>query len=191
MFEFANDNGIEPEITKQMMEFAGYRPKKVYIEALGAFTVYLDRNKQNLIKFRTKKERELLAFLLDAGNQGATKEQIYNAIWWESDSNNIKNLIAVNLRHLKNDLECAGIGESVVCKGNRYFICRNEIECDCDLFEKAYEGFKLHNTREQAKKLLSLYKGEYLADFEALWAAAKRIKYQEIYEEAAKYHTSL
>ena len=83
------------------MEFAGYKPKKAYIETLGAFTVYQDKDKQKLLKFRTKKERELLAFLLDVGDQGATKEQIYNAIWWESDSKNIKNLIAVNLRHLK------------------------------------------------------------------------------------------
>jgi len=128
-----------------------------------------------------------LAFLLDAGNQGATKEQINNAVWWESDSKNIKNLIAVNLRHLKNDLESAGIGESVICRDNRYFISRDEIECDNDLFEKVYEEFKIHNTGEQAKKLLSLYKGEYLADFEALWAAAKRIRYHEMYEEAVKY----
>ncbi len=187
VLEFAYDNGIEPEITRQLMEFAGYRPKKVYIETLGAFTVYQGRNKQNLLKFRTKKERELLAFLLDAGDRGATKGQIYNAIWWESDSNNIKNLIAVNLRHLKNDLDCAGIEESVICRENRYFICRDEIACDTDLFERTYEEFKLHNTKEQAKKLLSLHKGEYLSDFEAFWAIEKRIRYREIYEEAAKY----
>jgi LuxR family maltose regulon positive regulatory protein len=184
VLEFAYDNGIEPEITRQLMKFAGYKTKKAYIETLGAFTVYQDRGRQKLLKFRTKKERELLAFLLDAGDQGATKEQIYNAIWWESDSSNIKNLIAVNLRHLKNDLECAGIEESVICRENRYFICRNEIECDSDLFEREFEEFKQNNNKEQAKKLLSLYKGEYLADFEALWAAAKRIRYREIYEEA-------
>ncbi len=187
VLEFAYDNGIEPEITRQMMEFAGYQPKKAYIETLGAFTVYQDRDRQKLIKFRTKKERELLAFLLDAGDQGATKEQIYNAIWWESDSKNIRNLIAVNLRHLKNDLECVGLGESVICRENRYFICRDEIACDIDLFERIYEEFKLHNTKVQAKNLLSLYKGEYLSDFEALWATAKRIRYNEIYEEAEKY----
>jgi len=121
---------------------------------------------------------------LDAGNRGATKEQIYNAIWRDSDSKNIKNLIAVNLKHLKDDLECAGIRESVICRENRYFICWDEIECDSDLFEKIYEQFKLNNTKEQAKKLLSLYKGEYLSNFEALWAVAKRIRYHEIYEEA-------
>ena len=187
VLEFAYDNGIEPEFTKQMMDFAGYRSKKAYIETLGAFTVYQDKDKQKLLKFRTKKERELLAFLLDAGDRGVTKEQIYYAIWQESESNNIKNLIAVNLRHLKNDFECAGIVESVVCRDNRYFICRDEIVCDIDLFEKISEEFRLYNNKEQARILLSLYKGEYLADFEALWATAKRIRYHEIYEEAAKY----
>jgi LuxR family maltose regulon positive regulatory protein len=187
VLEFAYDNGIEPEFTKQMMEFAGYRPKKVYIETLGAFTVYLDRDRRKLLKFRTKKERELLAFLLDAGDQGATKEQIRNAIWRESDSKNIKNLIAVNMRHLKNDLECAGIEKSIICRENRYFICRDEISLDADLFARTYEEFKLHNSKEQAKKLLSLYRGEYLSDFEALWAIVKRVKYHEIYEVAKKY----
>ncbi len=187
VLEYACGNGIEPEITRQLMEFVGYRPKKAYVDTLGAFTVYRDKNKQNLLKFRTKKERELLAFLLDAGDQGATKEQICNAIWLESESNNIKNLIAVNLRHIKNDLEYAGIMESVIYRENRYFICRDEIACDSDLFERIYEEFKLHNTKEQAKKLLSLYKGEYLSDFEALWAVAKRVRYHEIYEEAKKY----
>lgn len=187
VLEFAYNQGIELEFTKQMIEFVGYRPEKAYIEALGAFTVYQDKDKQKLIKFRTKKERELLAFLLDIGDQGATKEQIYNAIWWDSESSNVKNLIAVNLRHMKNDLECAGITESVVCRENRYFICRDEIECDFDVFERIYEEFKLHKSKARAKELLSLYKGEYLSDFEALWSAAKRIRYQEIYEEASNF----
>lgn len=77
-----------------------------------------------------------MALLLDAGDRGATKDQIYNAIWWESDSKNFKNLIAVNLGHLKNDLECAGISETIVFRENRYFIRRDEILCDRDLFEK-------------------------------------------------------
>ncbi|MFA7637582.1 MAG: hypothetical protein WCX81_07445, partial [Monoglobales bacterium] len=67
------------------------------------------------------------------------------------------------------------------------FLCRDEIECDSDLFERAYEEFKNHNTKEQAKKIISLYKGEYLSDSEALWAAAKRIRYREIYEEAERF----
>jgi len=76
---------------------------------------------------------------------------------------------------------------SIVCHENRYFIPRDEIECDSDLFERTYEEFKLHNTREQAEQLLALYRGEYLSDFEALWASAERIRYRQIYEEAKSY----
>lgn len=187
VLEFAYRNRIEPEFTAQMMVFAGYRIRKIYVETLGAFTAYQDRERKNTIKFRSKKERELLAFLLDAGEKGATKEQIQTAIWWDSESRNIKNLIAVNLKHIKNDLKSAGITKSVVCRGNRYFICRDHIECDFDLFEKLYKEFKHHKTKAHAKELLSLYKGEYLSDFEALWAAAKRIKYGEIYDEVKKF----
>lgn len=187
ILEFAYDNEIEPEFTRQMMEFTGYSKKKVYIETLGAFTVYLDNDRQKPLKLRTKKARELLVFLLAAGEQGATKEQIHNAIWWDSDSNNIKNLIAVNLAHIKKDFECAGIATSVICRENRYSICRDQIEYDIDLFERIYKEFRLQNTDELAQKLLSLYKGEYLFGFEALWAVEKRIRYRENYEEAAGY----
>jgi LuxR family maltose regulon positive regulatory protein len=187
VLEFAYDNGIEADFARQMMEFAGYRPKKAHVESLGAFTVYRDKARRSIVKFRTKKERELLAFLLDAGDKGATKEQMHNAIWWESESGNIKNLIAVNLSHLKNDLEGAGLREPVICRENRYFISREEIEWDIDLFEKTYEEFRHHSTKELARKLLTLYKGEYLSDLEALWAAAKRIRYREMYEEAQAY----
>lgn len=187
VLEFAYRNRIEPEFTAQMMEFVGYRLKKLYVETLGAFTVYHDRERKHIIKFRSKKERELLAFLLDMGDKGATKEQIQTAIWWDSESRNIKNLIAVNLNHIKNDLKSAGITESVVYRGNRYFIHRDQIECDFELFEKAYKKFRLKKTKEYAKEIISLYKGEYLSDFEAFWAASKKIKYSEIYDEAKRF----
>ncbi|MDD3169908.1 MAG: hypothetical protein PHC91_10675, partial [Eubacteriales bacterium] len=184
VLEFAYGNGIEPEITKRMMEFARFTPKKVYIDALGDFALFQDKERLIPLRLRRKKERELLAFLLDAGDRGATKEQICNAIWWESESENVKNLIAVNLTNIKTVLRQAGIERSVVCRETRYYMCRDEIEYDIDLFEKVYENYKQNSTVIQAQKLLCLYKGEYLAGFEALWAEPRRIKYRDIFEEA-------
>ena len=54
----------------------------------------------------------------------------------------------MNQRHLKNDLENSGIVESVIYRDNRYFVIREEIECDSDLFERTYEEFKNQSTRE-------------------------------------------
>ncbi len=48
-------------------------------------------------------------------------------------------------------------------------------------------NFNLSGDNKEALKIISLYKGEYLTDFEALWATAKRIKYREFFNKALKY----
>lgn len=52
------------------------------------------------------------------------------------------------------------------------------------LYRKLYRS---QSSGEAAQKILSLYKGEYLADFEALWAISKRIRYSEAYEAALSF----
>lgn len=187
VLEFAFDHGIEPFITKQLMEFAGYKIKKVYITTLGGFAVFPCKDRQEPLKMRTKKERELLAFLLDAGSEGVTKEQIYDALWYDSESRDVKKLIGVNLSHIKKDLAGLGVPDPIVNREKRYSICRDEIVVDTDLFEAAAQEFKNQGSHEAAQKLLSLYKGEYLADFEALWAARKRLRYGKVYESALNF----
>ncbi len=123
----------------------------MYVDAFGGFTVFQDKERLFPLKLQRRKERKPLASLLNAGERRATKEQMYNAIWWKSESENVKNVIAVNLTSIKNELGRAGIEKPAVCRGNRYFICRDEIECDFDLFEKAYDDYKQNNTIGQAK----------------------------------------
>jgi LuxR family maltose regulon positive regulatory protein len=190
ILEFALSNGTEPDFAKQMLVLAGYNTKKVYIKTLGGFAIFPFNNRQEPLKMRTKKERELLAFLLDAGNEGATKEQIYNAIWSESESEDVKKLIGVNLAHIKKDLASFGVENPIINHEKHYSIRRDKIECDIELFEAAVEEFRHKNSNEAAQKIISLYKGEYLSDFEALWATNKRIRYKEAYEAALNYLNS-
>jgi ATP-dependent transcriptional regulator len=187
ILEFALIHGIEPEITRRMMEFAGYSPKKVYIETFGGLSVYPFGNRTQAIKMRSKKERELLAYIITAGVSGVTKEQIYEALFYESLSDNIKKLIGVNLAHLKNDLTCLGIDNPFRNNGKHYSICMDEIELDIGQFEEAMKEFKRNPDKSAAHKILSLYKGEYLSDYEAFWATGKKISYREAYEKALEF----
>lgn len=184
ILEFAWQHGIETEFTKQMMDFAGYKVKKVYITALGGFVVFPYENRREPLKIRTKKERELLAFLLSTGGEGATKEQICEALWYESESDNIKKLIGVNLAYLKRDLSALGIANPILKHEKHYCICRDEIVTDTDLFEEAAAEFKRQSNYESAQKVIALYHGEYLPEFEALWAVNKRIAYRGAYHKA-------
>ncbi|MDD4169458.1 MAG: hypothetical protein PHD36_04230 [Desulfotomaculaceae bacterium] len=187
ILQFALEQGIESDFAQKMLAFAGYKTKKIYISTFGGLNIYPYKDRQKPLKTRSKKERELLAFLLDAGSTGATKEQIYEAIWSETESDNVKKLIGVNLAHIKKDLAALGVEDLIINHHNHYRICRDEIECDYELFEEAAEKFRLQNSNEAAQKILSLYKGEYLADFEAFWATGKRIRYHEIYEQALEF----
>lgn len=112
-------------------------------------------------------------------------------IWWDSNTKNINNLIEVNLAHLKKDLEAAGLEEAIICRDNHYIICRDKMEYDITLLEKTYAEFQSQNTEELAAQLLTLYKGEYLSGFEALWAAPQRIRYRKIHDEAQAYLNNL
>ena len=184
IFQFAADNGIEPEVTGRLMEFAGFKTKKAYVKTFGGLAVFPYADRGKAVKLRTKKERELLAFLLDAGNQGATKEEIAEAIWPESESENIKKLIGVNLSQIKKDLSVLEIENSILFREKRYSISREEVECDFELLEEA--AARKGNPAERGKAVRSLYTGEYLADFEALWAEPKRIRFREIYEASTE-----
>ncbi len=187
ILEFAMQNGIEPEITREMMAFAGFTIKKAYIATLGGFSVFPYQDRGNPLKTHSKKERELLAFLLDAGDRGATKEQIYEALWRDSDSDDVKKLIGVNLSYIKKDLSALGLNNPVVNIEKHYSIRRDEIVTDAELLDEAARDFEQHKSLERAQTILTLYKGEYLSDFEAHWAVAKRLKYADIYKGALSF----
>jgi len=186
VLKFADDNGIQPEIARHFMAFSGYKAKKAYVRTFGGFSILAYRDRKSPLKMRTKKERELLAFLLDVGKQGVTKEQICEAIWPDSESENIKKLIGTNLYQINKDLASLGIENAVTCDKKRYSIRMEEIECDFELFADAAERLRPIKNPEDQLKLTAIYTGEYLSDFEAFWATSKRIKYQNIYEEAVK-----
>lgn len=187
ILEFALDNGIEPDFTEQMMVFAGYKIKKAYITTLGGFSISPCKDRENPLKMRTKKAREFLAFLIDAGSEGVTMERIIEALWFDSESVNIIKLVSVYLAQIRKDLSFLGIQNPVRFSVRHYRVCGDELTVDTDEFESAISGFKQFKDLERAQKVVSLYRGEYMAGYEALWAMAKRIRYQKVYEEALLY----
>ena len=183
---FAAENGIEPKITGQIMRFAGFKTKRAYVATLGGFAVFPYSERIEPVKTRTRKERELLAFLLDAGAEGVTKEQIHDALWFESDSNDVKKLIGVNLAQIKKDLAALGIESPIINRKQHYSIDREEIVTDTDLFVEAVRECGDKKSAEAARRALSLYRGEYLSGYEALWASGRRALYASLWEEAKK-----
>lgn len=93
----------------------------------------------------------------------------------------------MNLSYIKKDLSALGLEDPVANMGKRYSIRRDEIVTNADLFEEAARDFERNPNQRGAQMILSLYKGEYLSDFEAHWAAAKRLRYADIYRRALSF----
>lgn len=51
---------------QKMIVFAGCKVKKIYITTFGGLNIYQYNDREKPVKMRSKKERELFAFLLDA-----------------------------------------------------------------------------------------------------------------------------
>lgn len=88
---------------------------------------------------------------------------------------------------MKKDLASLGASDLIIKHRNHYRIHLDEVECDYQLFEAAADRFRMENSCEAAEKILSLYKGVYLSDYEAFWATAKRVRYQKIFEHALEF----
>lgn len=187
ILEFALEHGIQKDFVHYIMELFGYQTRKASVLTFGGLWVTALNGKKEPVKMRTKKERELLVFLLNSGSVGATKDQISHALWSESESDNIKKLIGVNLAHIKKDLSVCGIHTPIINENRFYRINRDEMECDMDLMESAIKQFKRNNSLEAANSILSLYKGEFLEGYEALWITTKRIYYSDAFEKAQNY----
>jgi tetratricopeptide (TPR) repeat protein len=183
---FAHEQKIEPEITARLMAFCGCQPEKVVVQTLGGFSIYSVADGSQPVKMRTRKERELFAYLLHAGERGATKEQIGQALWYDSETEDVKRLIGVNLAQLKRDLSLFGINEMIQNVNKHYRVARDGIRVDVDEFEEAARAFRETGSCDAAHKIALLYKGEYLAEFEAFWAVGKRLELDAVYRDALR-----
>ena len=128
--------------------------QRLYIRCFGNFEVFW---KGNPLRFRRRRTKELLAYLVDRNGAVCTAEELI-AVLWEDASNlinakhNIRNLVS----DLRNTLSDIG-QESVLIRGSgTVAINRNAVECDY---------YKMLDGNISAK---DAYRGEYMNQYH--WA---------------------
>lgn len=109
------------------------------------------------LKLGQTKQEELLAFMVDHGETGITKEDVINSIWSEYSGDSV---YWTTMSRLKAVLEEAGIAELIVSNGQRKYINMEIIECD------------LYRMLAGDKTVIERYNGEYLTRF--VWAKERR-----------------
>ncbi|SET34793.1 ATP-, maltotriose-and DNA-dependent transcriptional regulator MalT [Natronincola peptidivorans] len=184
VLKLAAEEGITPEFTREILVYGGYTAKRVYINTFGRFYISSPHERENAVKIRTKKSRELLAYLLEH-REGVTKEQICADLWRDSEAN-VTSLFHTRRGEIRRAFESLGAGNPILYEKGLYRLNMEEIIWDYDVFQQATDEFKKQPTLEKAQAVVDGYTGRYLDDMEALWSESTRLRCEDNFLEAAE-----
>ncbi len=184
VLKFAEESDIFPDFTREMLSYGGYTTERVYIHTLGNFYIASVQEREVPLKIRTKKARELLAYLLEHP-KGVTREQIHTDLWEESEAD-VVSMFHTRRGEIRRAFESLKAKNPVMHENGLYFLSKEEIVCDRDLYRQAANEFRKRPTPKNAQNVVERYTGRYLDDLEALWAESARRMHEDCFLEAAE-----
>lgn len=148
---------------------AGEAPRQfLSLKVMGSLELYDEGGR--LATWRTKKTKELFAFLWSFNGEPAYRYHILDQLWPELDSERAQALFHTTLYNLRHMLRNAGFPDMVVFRDERYWMRTEYIRSDVDRMEAIMQGAVEHGDQE----LISLYRGDYLETEHYGWAELRR-----------------
>ncbi|MDD3174394.1 MAG: response regulator [Herbinix sp.] len=151
-----------------------------YIRCLGSFEVI--NSKGTLVKWSSKKSKELLAYFIIHKERQLDKWKIGEALWPEDNEEHVNNNFHTTLFRLRDIMQKEGIDLQVGSqKGKKYGYCFQPIEIDCDLFQldsfmEQYPEIN-DNSIQGFEQIRRLFRGELFSDIDSLWCLPEKEKY--------------
>ncbi|MEK8130764.1 response regulator [Paenibacillus filicis] len=133
-----------------------------------------------LLTWRTRKTKELFAYLWHHQGMPVYRHSILDALWPELAADRAQALFHTTMYHLRHTLKSAGYQEMVVFADERYMMRIEGIDSDV----KRLEGRLREGREANPEELLSLYRGDYLELEHYRWAEARRDELRAAYVQA-------
>lgn len=155
------------------------------VYCLGGFTV---KSGTTEIKWRTKKARELFAFLFERQGKVCTKEMIIEALWPELPPGTSSTIFHTTLSYIRKGLSQDSMQEVILTKNRGYGLDMSRIKSDCRIFLNICENVKKHNFAlfEGKENILKIYRGRYMEGLEFPWSEPTADYMERLYMEACE-----
>lgn len=147
----------------------------------GDFAVY-GINKEELV-WRTKKTKELFAYLLEQQGRIQDKDTLMGRLWPESNARSASTLLNTNVSYLRRALAAVDCEQVLVVEKKQYSLRMESITSDydeflrlCQLVEK-----KQWTMVEKSRSITDIYQGTYLKDMDFIWMAGKREYLEQLF----------
>ncbi|GKU80494.1 response regulator [Paenibacillus sp. L3-i20] len=169
-----------PESVIQIRQSASITPT---VRCLGGFHIVLSSDENKVLTWKTKKEKELCAFLIHYAGRSVSTASIIEALWPGYDLNKAKTYLYTCLSYLRSSLakhhipihiHKADVGFGITLDGLTVDVIEfkqllSDMLSKEDIDEKAY------------KKVNQMYKGEYMEACDFGWAIARQLEIKSLY----------
>ncbi|MDF2937028.1 MAG: response regulator receiver [Paenibacillaceae bacterium] len=170
---YKSRQGIKMEPVEEPLS-QGRGPK---VKVLGSLEVYGETG--SLLAWRTKKTRELFAFLLHQKGP-VYRDRILDSLWPELDLDKAQTLFHTSLYQLRHTLKQGGYGQMVSFADERYMMSHEDLRCDADELEQLLAADR---NGKRAAEALALYRGDYLEEESYAWSEMRRYKLRSSFLE--------
>lgn len=152
--------------------------------AFGVFQVLALQDGRELA-WRTKKGRELFAYLLDIEGKAVERRQLIELLWQDEIPENAVAMLHNMIYNIRKELSAYRLETILIYENRKYRLSTEKIACDffhikeiARLVEEKNEA----GLRREHKSFLK-YWGSYLEDIDSFWAEEKRAYYDEIFKK--------
>lgn len=151
---------------------------RLHLNVLGSMELYgPDRQ---LVTWRTKKTKELFAYLWHHNGTPAYRYRLLDDLWPDSEPERSQKLLNTTIYNLRNALKNTGFPDMVAFADERYWLKIENIDSDAAKLEEFMTGRRSHEISE----LLSLYRGDYFEAEHYGWAVNKSYELHSSYTQS-------
>ncbi len=163
------------ESAKSGEDASGDSRQALSLRVMGSFELYSGEGR--LVTWRTRKTKELFAYLWSHGGKPVYRYHILDHLWPDVDSERAKSLFHTTLYNVRNLLRTEGFPDMVAFGDERYWMQADHIFSDADRLN-AIMG---RGGTGEVNELLELYQGDFLETEHYDWAENRRIELRTTY----------
>lgn len=162
---------------------AGVRIPGIFVFTFGNLEVYVTGKGFDIDGWRTKKAKELFAYLLNRKGKAVLSEKLIAELWPGTKPEKAKNLLYTNIVYLKSKLSRWGLGDSLVKEQNGYYLRTEGMLCDKWLLDDELDRIKHAHGNIQKEWLVALAHKGYMDGFYSDWVAEEQNEIEAMLEE--------
>lgn len=157
-------------------------PPAIYLNVLGSMELYSQG--RSLVKWRTKKAKELFVYLWQHDGTPLQRDRILDDLWPELSFDKAQMLFHTTLYHLRNTLKNIGLPGSVMFGDEKYWMHTERIASDA---EQLLQWISSPTAApDSIREMIKLYRGDYLEAEYYVWAEERRNELRGAYLQVLK-----